>query len=150
MKTGKPPNLVKYLPCKFYIDASILKRHNTKTSTTNLLYSPHHIAQDISVRSMKLDHWFYCTLPGETIQNSKTDGTSSYSNKPSTSVICTQSCITCNNILHKTKTSCKHVGKSGAKKGDTEWPEQRNVRREKGNQKVYKIQLPQRQEATHF
>jgi hypothetical protein len=74
----------------------------------------------ISVGSMKLDHWFNYNLHAETIQNRKTDGRSSRFNKPATSVICTRSYITCNNNLHKTKTSCKHVQQSGAKKSDTD------------------------------
>jgi hypothetical protein len=59
---------------------------------------------------MKLDHWFYYSLPGETIQNSKTHGSSSNFNKPPTSVNCTRS-----NIICMSKTSCKRVGKSRAK-----------------------------------
>ncbi len=52
------------------------RNDNTKTYMTNILYLAHHIGQYISVASMKLDHWFYYNLPGETIQNSKTHGTS--------------------------------------------------------------------------
>jgi hypothetical protein len=86
---------------------------------------------------MKLDHWFYYNLPGETlVETSKAHGTSSNFNKPQTYVNSTRSFITCNSNLHMSKTSCTTCRAIRRENGsDREWLEQRKMSDEESETK---------------
>jgi hypothetical protein len=82
---------------------------------------------------------------------SKTHGTSSNFNKPPTSC---ELYTELYNMQHKPShvenklQTCRAIRRE--KESDTEWPERRNVRRGKCNEKVYKLQLPPTQESISF
>jgi hypothetical protein len=82
---------------------------------------------------MKLDHWFYYNLPGETlVQNSKTHGTSSNFNKPHTYANCTRRFTIRNSNRLISKTSCTSRKAIQCEKGiDRQWPERRKMSEEK-------------------
>jgi len=83
---------------------------------------------------MKLDHWFYYYLTGETlVQNSKTHGTSSNFNKPATYVNCTRSFRICNSNRHISETSSTSCRQSSTKKEftDRQWRERRKMSEKK-------------------
>ncbi len=92
---------------------------------------------------MNLDHWFYYNLPSETLfQNSKTHGTSSNFNKPSTCVNCTRSFTICNSNRHiseTSSTSCREIQREKGIYRQTVAGAKKNVGREKRNQKSLQV-----------
>jgi hypothetical protein len=90
---------------------------------------------------MKLDHWFYHNLPGETlVENSKTHGTSSNINKPPTYVNCTRRFTICNSNRHISETSAHRVEQSRAKKELTDsGRSEKKYRKRKEKPKVLQV-----------
>ncbi len=94
-------------------------RNDTTPRYKRLIFWTLHTTLDSTVQWswMKLDHWFYYNLPGETlVQNSKTHGTSSHFNKPPTYVKCTRMFPICNSIVTSPKQAPHRRGQSSAEK----------------------------------
>jgi hypothetical protein len=153
-ETGKPSNLSN-IPTVWTFHGFCPSRNDTTPRHTRLIFCTLHTTLDSTVQwsYMKLDHWFYYNLPGETlVRNSKTHGTSSNFNKPPTYVNCTRSFNICNSNLHMSKTSCRTCRAIRREKGgDREWPERRKMSEEESEtKKLYKLHLPPRQEVISF
>jgi hypothetical protein len=143
------------IPTVWIFDGCSPSRNDITRRHTALIFCTLHTTLDSTVQwsYMKLDHWFYYNLPGETlVGNSKTHGTSSNFNKPPTYVNCTRSFIICNSNLHMSKTSCTTCWAIRREKGsDREWPERRKMSEEESEtNKVYKLRLPPRKAAIPF
>jgi hypothetical protein len=129
----KPSNLAIYLPRDFSVDDPLPE--TTQHRDTWLMFYTLHTTLDSTVQwsCMKLGHWFYYKLPGETlVQNSKAHGTSSNFNKPPTYVTCTRRFPIRNSNRHISETSCTSRRAIQREKGiDWQWPERRKMSEEK-------------------
>jgi hypothetical protein len=100
-------------------------RNDTTPRYKRLIFWTLHTTLESRVQwsCMKLDHWFYYNLPGETlVQNSKTHRTSSNSNKPPTYVKCTRMFTICNSNRIRQSSARKELTDSG---GSEEKPRKR-------------------------